>query len=795
MALSGTLGAMLQGVSQQPAYLRSDGQVTEQINFIPDVTRGLTTRPAAELGNIFYTDETRDWINVQLKGDSISLGINDGTIVAKTKTGVDVPVTNGTNAYLGRNARAYVYDNEIYVLNRDKVVAMSSNTIHTSAQGDQDVTVDGKRYYRNGGYITCLGGRFSNTYTIRLQYSDGSVAYGTYTTPDGTEAGHADQIRANYILSQLYNSITTHGGWKASSHGGIIESTMFLSDTAFDVTINGDDGDNGLTMKFADTQTGGYEDLPKFARGGQVLRIVGEAGGADDVWLRFTGGAWGQVGVWEETIDTQAPNNLDLTTMPHVLSGDVNGLTLSQGNWQGRRTGDAETNPVPSFVGETLKDITGFQSRLVVIANKNVVMSRTNIPVDFWRSSATTRLATDRIDILSTTESDYSLEWILPFDRDLVVFGLKSQFHISGVNALTPDNASIVETTNFDTSGGSRPVSTGRTILFPFQEGGFAGVKEFYSSNSVDANEAISITKVQSRYMPGNLIRMESSTNFSLMLCQTDDDLSKLFGYHYYFDGESKLQSAWYTMQFPYDVRNVFFDGATVHVFMSDTGTNTMFACSIDFDLPINPTTGYHVCLDMQGTSTAVDDVYAGQSDLYTSVDRGFVDLVFVQSTGCAVPGRVITPVAVDDLGGNQRRYYFPNTVVPAGAEVISGYVYGAEVKPTMPFFRDGEGKPISNSKLVVNNFVIYYEDSGPVSATMSSKYRAQDKVASNETVAVANDPDDPLGIGIKSGEFKLRWGERSDWSELTISTADVRPVNITEVEWEGQVLTRGRRI
>ena len=792
MALSGTLGAMLQGVSQQPSYLRADGQVTEQINFIPDVTRGLTTRPAAEVQESFTATADLAWLNVQLKGEQIALGLDTGSLIARKSDGTHIPVTGGTNAYIGKNARAYVYDDEIYVLNRDQVVYMDSSTILPTTEGTATVVVDSQTYSRNYVYVTALGGRFSNTYTVRLTYSDGAVAVGTYTTPDGSTAGDADKVVASYILDQLRISVTGHGSYKGTSSYSLEDSTIWFTDSAFDVTITGDDGDNGASLRFCDEFTETIADMPKIAYQGSIIRVTGEAGGADNVWFRFTGSSFGSTGVWVETVDPQAENDMDLTSMPHVLSGDVGGLTLAQGNWQGRRTGDTDTNPVPSFIGVALRDISGFQSRLVVVADKNVVMSRTNIPVDFWRSSAANRIDTDRIDIISTTESDYSLEWVLPFDRDLVIFGLKSQFLITGEAALTPDNAGIVETTNFETSGDTRPVSTGRTILFPFQEGGFAGVKEFYSANSVDANEAISITKVQSRYMPGNMVRMESSTNFSLMICQTDDDPTKLFGYQYYFDGESKVQSSWYTIQLPYAVRNFSFGGSTLNVLLGD-GTDH-WQTAMDFDLPANPDTGYHISMDMLKEHTPTDYTYNGDADNYTSVVSEFEDRIFVQGAGCDTPGRSLAYTAVIPDASNWR-YIFAKDVAPSGSTVFAGENFSASVEPTMPLFRDREGKPISNSKLVVNAFVLYFEDSGFIDATMASKYRTNDVTHTNRAFPIVGDPNDPTGIGLKSGEFRVRWGERSDWSTLTISTDDIRPLTITEVEWEGQVLTRGRRI
>ena len=112
-----------------------------------------------------------------------------------------------------------------------------------------------------------------------------------------------------------------------------------------------------------------------------------------------------------------------------------------------------------------------------------------------------------------------------------------------------------------------------------------------------------------------------------------------------------------------------------------------------------------------------------------------------------------------------------------------------------MPFIRDKTGAAIKASKLVVTEFVVYFEESGYIDSAMTSKYRAAPLVHSNAEIVTAYDPDDPNGTGIRSGQYVIPWGERSDWSELTVSSDDVRPLTIIEIEWLGQVLTRGRRL
>ena len=135
------------------------------------------------------------------------------------------------------------------------------------------------------------------------------------------------------------------------------------------------------------------------------------------------------------------------------------------------------------------------------------------------------------------------------------------------------------------------------------------------------------------------------------------------------------------------------------------------------------------------------------------------------------------------------------DATVPAGASVIAGLGYTSLVKPTMPFIRDATGAAIKNSKLVITEFIIYYDESGTISSEMSSKYRAVPIAHSNVKIVTAVDPDDPEGKGVRSGDYTVPWGERSDWSDLTISSNDVRPMTILEIEWIGQVLSRGRRV
>jgi hypothetical protein len=112
-----------------------------------------------------------------------------------------------------------------------------------------------------------------------------------------------------------------------------------------------------------------------------------------------------------------------------------------------------------------------------------------------------------------------------------------------------------------------------------------------------------------------------------------------------------------------------------------------------------------------------------------------------------------------------------------------------------MPFRKSRDGKTKRLDAIVVTSFHVAYEDSGFITATRSSRYRSVDQVLDNRVVIEADDPEDILQIGIRSGTFEIPWGERSDWSALTLAAADIRPIQLLDIDWRGQSFTRGQRV
>lgn len=792
MEYNDSLGSLLQGVSQQTPTVRPFGKVSEQVNFTSDVVEGLTSRPATDwlgFGGAHPTVADRHFLDVQTPRGPVTIAYAPGSLLMWDENGTPLTTSISPDAadYLGSNMRAFVLDGDIYLLNREKAVqkaaaATPSDTLH-------DV-----------GVAYCLGGLYGRTFELRVKFPDGAEAVGMYTTPDGQTAGDAAKTDATYILAQVREDLIAHTDWKAGTEIGQWNGILYVRYPG-GITMTTADGEDGTYLRSHTTTVDSVDKLAKTAPHGTFVKVKNsDAGEEDDFFLRFNssttdvlGQGFGSEGVWEEWYDPTEITDWDASTMPHVLTYENDEYTLNRAAWKGRRVGNETTNPFPDIVGQPIRDMDGFQSRFVCVAGPVCLMSRTNDGLDFFKKSVSTELSTDPVEIKSTQQGTTRLDWIIPFDRDLVIMSDpgKGQFLISGANAITPQNASMVATTSFEMKGGgaAKPVTTGRTILFPFQSGRYTGIKEFFTNDEVATNGADTLTETLDKYIKGLVQSMAASTNFNMAVFRTDapEDKNALYIFQYLWQNTEKVQAAWHRWEFPECVEHFMFLNSKLHIVFSRTDptdpaqTEFMFA-NLDLERPVDDFANHHIVMDFKHTVTPTNGV----------VQLPFSGMRFVQAEGCSSPGRQVQADEVD-LGNGVWEYTLSTVTVPDGADVFVGLPFARWVVPTMPYVRDRNGEPAARTKVVVNAFYIEYADTGYLRVENKSKYRAAPSIFSVDFFPLDQQVDDPMQNGVRSGKLHVPWGERADWSELTLWSDDVRPTTIIEIEWSGEPF-RGSR-
>lgn len=807
MKVDGALKSLLQGVSQQPIRERLPGQCTEQINFLADPVTGLTRRPPTDLvaalpSPIGLSGENYAFNFKTRTGEGFFAQIAAAQIRVWDLNGVrrNTTVESGVNLnyFTGNDFANTVVGNEIYVVNRKRVVNMGS------AVSTYPNTGTGRQW--TAGIIQVLGGSFARAYTVHIN----GVQRALYLTPDGSESGHTHHTRASEIAIQLQRALTTVVD-VAIPGGGRVVGTGFMSgsewavdrvgDTLLIKLLNGssfalstNDDAGGTVIKSITNVAQAMEDLPKYAPNGYAVRIAENSDENFDIWMTFVtespvavGTGFGQIGFWKEAIAPNMKLSIDPNDMPHILEYiDSDGsFRVKRMDLRERRTGNDVSNPIPSFVGNTINDVSLFQSRLMLTAGNYLVGSRTNRLGDFWINSITTIADTDPIDIGSNAQEAASLEWIVPHNKDLVIFTPSAQFLLYGRTGITPNNASLTLTTVFESDSLSKPESCGKNVFFPNTFGRFSGIREFFTEISGEVNDTRTIVPHVKRYIVGRVTQMAASSNYDTLLCRTSVDKDTLYVYQFIWADSEKIQSAWHKYTFPDEVYYTFWDQAVVYI-ISRVG-NSLYMSRMFLDVEESEGVGYGVHLDYRYD---VFDVY----DQFILPVDGIHDhpQVAVQGSACPNPGMVVPIESITHVPGTG--YVAQLKYDMLGGDIIVGVPYRSSYIPTPPMLKDESGVAIDSAKIKLKSYIASMSNTGHIAGRKMSKYG--DYPAVHNIGRYVGGIDNIIGEQpITDFKFKVPIRELSTQAEVELFTDSPFPATILDIEWNGQYWKSGRRI
>ena len=285
--------------------------------------------------------------------------------------------------------------------------------------------------------------------------------------------------------------------------------------------------------------------LPATAPNGFLVKIKGEEGSeTDDYYV-----AYDEVEqVWKECARPSLKNHIDNTTMPHVLVREADGtFTFKVADWSPREVGDDDSNPEPSFIGDTINDVFYHRNRLGFLSGENVILTRSADFFNFWMTSATKVQDTDPIDLAASDSTISTLYNAVTFDTDLVLFSRNAQFLLTADGTLTPTSANLTPAvTRYEASLKAKPVSAGRNVYFAAERAKYTSIREFFTAaDNTDAKDVQDITSHVPNYIPNGVYKIIPSTVENLMLYITEGDETAMYIYKYLFIDSQRVQAAW----------------------------------------------------------------------------------------------------------------------------------------------------------------------------------------------------------------------------------------------------------
>ena len=527
--IASSIPNLVSGVSQQPAPSRLPTSGTVMENAFPSIVSGLMKRPPSEFikelspaitvpdsaaVHMIDRDATEQYIMIVGQGD---LELYDTAGVQQTVTFPSGKAYLPTTDIYNKSRFVTVADTTFY-LNTEKVTGLA-----TTFEGRDDPTEQGSVFVKRAVA--------SVSYAIYIN----GVLKSTFVTSDNTTAGTALEGTAE-IAIQLAADLVSNGVAGAVATGTVVTFPITSGDA---VTVLDQFG--GAAMKAYTSELQSFEDLPPIELDGRLINIKGDLDdNGEDYWVEFDNG------VWTETYGFGELVAWDSLSMPHVLVKTApNTFTFGPTTWADRIAGDIESNPLPSFHGTTINNMFLFKGRLGFLSEENVILSEVGELENYFRTTVIQSLASDPIDVASTTGRVSTLYHSASFSDELILFSDKQQFRLSSGPILSGESVGITNSTAYPASTVVPPVTTGASAFFLADGATHSIAREIFIDGDRETVNGENIAVQVPSYIPLNIRAITASASADVFMALSDDVPNELYVYKWYTSNRQKVQSAW----------------------------------------------------------------------------------------------------------------------------------------------------------------------------------------------------------------------------------------------------------
>lgn len=852
--VAGSYQSVTRGVSQQVPQDRRPGQHWEQVNMISDPVRGVARRHgslmldevafanhgasayAATLSDIQSFKELTFYVG----GVEHSLVYRSAAKVASslaplawcfdkdastfrpyvrpvTDTALDTIESGGVSAIV--NVGRF-----LFIAGKTTVPAYS--TVNAWADTDNSRKTS----------IWVRGGTYSRTFTVKCRMADASTKTFSYQTLSSSYPGVLDTSSIPYDavdyqkqvndLTNDYNTAVTQ--WLGTAAADIqpesiaenlrlaaagvgLTGTRIGSHLVFEAAQNivevevSDGGDNTFIRGVA-AEVAGPELLTNIHYAGKIVKVRPKKTSEEDAYyleaIPKVNGATGWVEVsWRETagvvytpttvfaMATVKSGNFYIAGSPSAL-GTLIGETVP--GFEPNSCGDAVTSPVPSFFGQRIDYLGLFQDRLIVGSGAVLLFSRPGDYLNWFRASVLTIEDSDPIEMFAVGAEDDTITCSTTYDRNLVLFGQRKQYSITGRAPLTPLNQSISIMSAHEDAVDAFPINSGNLVFFGKHRNAFASMHQIQIGIVADSPEAFEVSQQLDTYLLGIPTEVKALTAPNMVALRTTG-LTNGFYLYSYLDtaaGAERLFDAWYRWEWNTKLGNLAgisaYDGDflafTVRTGKDKDAVQKVWIVCDQFRT--DATLSDEPYLDSQRSSV---EAHAPSANTWLHIDS---DAALLADSAMVFPtahqyGLLGAPAnLMDDFIA-----MYPS----APTESVMGVQFDSFVTPTNPYMRDRNDKAILSGRLTLGSVLVTLADSGGFVAEVEARgtvyeaLRYTGRIAGAATSLLGTQP-----IVSQSVQFLVAREIRE--CKYTLRALKWLPLTITAIEWKGQNFNNARR-
>lgn len=779
--VSGSLLSLVNGVSQQPAWMRLPSQGAAQENAMSSLIEGVWRRPPTEhvarisptsLGPAFIHSINRD------ADQRYQVVLTDGNLRVFDLTGVEQTVNfpNG-KAYLNAVAPKSSFScttlaDFTFVVNREKVV--------TETNGGTTLS--------NRGYFYVKQGFYNCNYVC---YINGALTYYMTTLATG------DAPRTDNIAATLQGGLASAlgAGWVVTVSGSVVQVARADNGT-FTLSASDSQGDNGLVAFGSSIQN--FVDLPPTMPFSCFVEVTGSSTNSfDSYWVTYDNVKQS----WVETVKPSDKARPTPSTMPWKLVQEIDGtFTFDMINWGWRTVGDVKSSPSPSLIGRRVNDVLVHRNRLFFLADQNVLSSRPGGPQFFelYYSTVTTTLDTDPIDVgLSNNNSTVPIaRYALAFDQDLLIFTDPAQFRLNASDqVMTSATVKATQAAGYEADLLAKPVSNGKLVHFAIRKGADSGVREGYIDSQALVFDATDVTVHVPTYIKGRITQFVSATNLDTLFVTANGAPNKVYVYKWFIENNEKLQSAWSCWEFPTGDSVLSLSMIDSNLYLLIERASGVFIERVRLD-EAYADAGLEFAVRLDRKATATGTYNAGTDRTSWTLPYDLTGLSMVAVYGGAFVGRngfQAPTITVDDAASGVVSLKGDHTDGPC----IFGVRYRSRYRLSTIYLSggggDGKGRAaITDGRLQLRNIFINYKSTAffqvlvttpgrpTFTYTYASKVLGQSLIV-GQTV-------------LSTGRFRVPVYARNTDAVIDIVSDSHLPCSILSIDWEGEFTLRSQR-
>jgi len=812
------------GVSQQPNIVRFPNQLEEQINGFSNEVEGLQKRPptiflkrlgdAVDPSTVAYhlieRDENEKYILEMSNGNLRVWDLLGNPKTVKFPNGKDyLNVVNPKRDFGSTTVADYTF-----ILNKTKVTEMLPDRTPKINFNKVLMDVKGASYgktfaiFINGVFVAGVRVPDGSSSWMSYWISTSNIANALFACLKGTPiTGNGILIHTDYWSLSASDPSKTGMGWNPDWNernqysfdviGDSVVTVQRNDKTEFNFTLK--DGFGGQNFVGCAGEARSLSKLPTEAPDGYTVVIVGETGSPDDdYYLKWDA----TKKVWRESLAEDTQYKINPQTMPWGLIREADGtFTFKPLEWYDRTVGDEDSNPDPSFIGNTINDIFFYRNRLGFISDESIILSESSSFFNFWFKSVVTLVDTDTIDVSVSSTQVSKLTHAVPFARELMLFSPTGQFVLGSDGVMTPKTVKVDQISYFAYTPDCAPIAIGQNIFFINNKINYCSMMRYFTVQDVaDMKDADDVSSHIPTYIPKGIIRLSGNTSENTVTCLSESDPDTLWIYKFVYNGGEMLQSAWSKWQMGNVEAKVLladFINSDIYVIISSTSGITLEKIPMSGNVTDFSDEPVRLYMDRKIKYTIPEDNTYKDYDNYTVVSfkdiYGAVPLKGTTYYLVDTEGYLLTVTEWDDEGN------FKLSGDVRGKSFFVGKAYDFEVTLSKQLIKQGNNQGGMNTeevgRLQLRYYWFDYSKSGTFDICVENPVRGSLYCYTNTSKDLGVSTTILGSNKTYTGKFRFPVQDNAKDVVIKVISNNPLPLNIISGGWEGVYIRKSQRI